>query len=407
MAKTEQMNRVAAFGVFFVAVALLLYMVLGSLGSFGQVNDFPEYSTAAHLTLKGEARKIYRLPEFFAEQSAQYPILGKRNVALFLPPFDLPLLIPMAVIPPAVAPFAWTGTLAVFLIASLWLLKRYYKLSTESFLLFAGMVLLSGPAFDSLRIGQLAPILLMSLVGTAMLLKGGRPVAAGAVFSLMLLKPQQMWPLLLFFIGARAYRTLGTVVGIASLLTIVSFVLLGTSGFMDYIATVRDPNNMDWMASSLTYTIRGQLLRLLSPSPVPGAVATACLLASSAYAVFLGNRVRDKKNWFEIGLVGALPIGLLTSLHCHAYDLLLLVPSFLSLFTLPNFAHCKKLKALAMLTAIAFIAPFYSEIHYKYLLNGGVINPYVLLLAAFSLGCAVTALANRDVDNGGHAGDDA
>jgi hypothetical protein len=205
---TSKLNSAAAYGIALLPITLFLYNVVFGITYFGKVNDFPEYSTAARLALSGQGAKIYKLPEFFAAQTAQFPQLGSRNVALFLPPFDVPLLLPVALIPDAMAAPIWTVLLTVALSGGLFAFKRFYEISTEKFLWVIGFTLLTGPAIESVRIGQLSPILLMCLGFMALLLRDKRLFAAGLVFSLMLLKPQQMWPLLLFLIAAKQFKLL-------------------------------------------------------------------------------------------------------------------------------------------------------------------------------------------------------
>ncbi|HEY9793503.1 MAG TPA: hypothetical protein V6D22_24095, partial [Candidatus Obscuribacterales bacterium] len=87
-----------------------------------------------------------------------------------------------------------------------------------------------------------------------------------------------------------------------------------------------------------------------------------------------------------------LPLGLLTSLHCHDYDLLLLLPGMASL---TRTVFWRKLsdwtKGAFMIGIAAFVLPFYNDIHYGFLLHGGTINPHFLLLLGFSFAMIISA----------------
>lgn len=387
MSVKQTINQIAAYGIMLIALALFLYYAFAGLGNFGQVNDFPEYGTAARLMVQWQAHKIYDLPQFFAAELAQFPMLGTRGVGLFIPPFAAPLLLPVALIPDAVAPVVWTVILILGVDAGIWMLKRIYEISRSGMPWLIGLTCMVGPTIESVRIGQLAPLLFLALSLANWYSLNGRPISCALALSVLVLKPQQMWPILIFALGAREFKVLRTIIAVMAVLGLASFVMFGMSGYMQYLGLVKDPANLDFMQPALNPTIRGQLMRLLGvDSFIPNVAGLAGLAIASTVAFVLGDRVRGQKRWLDLGLVGALPLGLVASMHCHDYDLLLLAPGIVALLSGKGLGTSTPItNILAGLVVISFLMPVYAEVHYSYLLRGGVVNPYFLLLLVFSI----------------------
>lgn len=386
-------NRLAAWGFAVIAVGILLFNAYGGVVYFGQVNDFPEYWTSASLVWQAQAYKIYQLPQFFAVQHAQFPMLGCRTVALFLPPIAVPFLVPLLLIPQATAPIIWAAILFCALVGCVWLLARAYPEARARLPWLVGWLALSAPAAEAMRIGQLAPFLLLSLCGAQAILLSGRTLAAAAVLSLLFIKPQQMWPLVVFFLGARRYRLLGMLVLIGMALGCISWLMFGAEGYLQYLKLVKDPASLQLMRPEITPTIRGQLMLLLgTTSPVPNYVAEVGLVLASVLIFLLGRRCAERVEWWELAMVGALPLGLLTSMHCHVYDLLLLCPALLIMITnSAPFGRNIVLKVLSLLAVLLWSIPVHTPIHYGYLLHGGRVNVYFLLLLVLSAVCFCAA----------------
>jgi hypothetical protein len=94
-----------------------------------------------------------------------------------------------------------------------------------------------------------------------------------------------------------------------------------------------------------------------------------------------------------------MPLGLVTSLHCHDYDLLLLVPSAVALL---KSSAARKLPAWTKLAGIAalplFLQPVYTYIHYDGLLKGMRINPLFIVLLIFAVVMFTLTASARSIE---------
>jgi hypothetical protein len=91
-----------------------------------------------------------------------------------------------------------------------------------------------------------------------------------------------------------------------------------------------------------------------------------------------------------------MPLGLISALHSHLYDLLLLTPIVVLLAK--NFAKIQRVRSLAYLaclSGIPFLVPIYASIHYDYLLKGAKINPLFLSLLLLSVAVIPVMTANQ------------
>lgn len=382
-------NKAIAYAVAALGVGICLFTVFASLRSFGTVNDLPEYYAAARMMVSGQSERIYDLPTAFALQKELFPALN-RGVALFVPPPAVPLLLPLALVPADAAPMVWTVFLLSALVVSLVWLSRINHLSLYASLWLVGLVTLSGPAIEAVRLGQLAPLMLLAL--TAFVASANKhPRIAGVLLDVLLFKPQQLFAIALFGIASLRRNIVMPFALGAIALVAVSQVLFGVKGMTTYLGTISDFHNISLMQPELNPTIRGQSLRLFGiGSPIPGFLAAIGMLSSSSLIGFIAWRNRNSSRWITLCLGGLLPLGLLTSFHCHDYDLLLLVPGMVAVIRtqvwrdLPNAA-----KIAAMLGIASFLVPFYNDIHYSYLLRGGPFNAHFAVLLVFAVYLAV------------------
>jgi hypothetical protein len=143
------------------------------------------------------------------------------------------------------------------------------------------------------------------------------------------------------------------------------------------------------MQPELTPTLRGQLLRLeLLPSmqaiPHMGTLITVTTVlfyaAACGFSFWLARRSRKLDKALELGVLATIPLTVVTSFHCHSYDLLLLVPTILMLFTDRPVTTSPFLKLAIMAVGAIFVVPFCIYLHYDYLLKGGIANPWFAAL---------------------------
>ena len=361
-----------------------------SLAFFNTINDLPEYYVAAQLALQGKGPLIYIAPEFYAWQDKFFPG-GGHGVLLFIPPPGIIWLLPLALIPAASAPLVWTALLELILMTALILLMRFFRLNFLNSLLLWCFTFFSGAAVDAVRIGQIAPILLLTFTFLLMGLTEGSAVAAGVALSFFMCKPQQIVPFAIYILGNKKFKPIVIAGAITILFTLGSLLLVGGETYQNYFQLIADPNSIKIMQPELNPTIKGQLARLLGVGSFAVKMAgEICFAISSVMIFLLARKQNGKEGWLKIGLIGAVPLGLVTSIHCHHYDLLLLIPSvILSLqlskedsIQIPNTVI---IKLFAIAIAASFLFPVYMPMRYDYLMKGGTWDPVFIILLVYSV----------------------
>ena len=375
----------------FAAVAILIpgYLVIMSVATaFGKVSDLPQYYSAGWMFINHQGAHVYGMDKLFAVQQRLFPTLDpeRLGIGLFLPPLAVPMLLPIALMPLPVAPFMWLTLLTGCVVASLLILRRHFELTLVQFIWMVALVSLSGACYDSLRIGQLSPALLLSLCATVWALRRQQDVLAGLLMSAFWFKPQYIIPLGALIVGATRIPT-AIFIAISGLgLASVAAAMMGLDIFSEYVELVKAPSSLPFMQPELNPTVRGQLLRLGCPVEMAGGIGSVIMCASTAFALTLGWRLRSRPDWFERACIAVVPVMLVTALHCHEYDLLLLVPALAALLKSDLVKQIPTPAQIAgLIVLIPFLLPLYLDVHYKYMLKGGLYNPYFFILAIYSL----------------------
>ena len=375
-----------------IGVGVLCTLIYLSLPAFGGISDLPEYYAPAKLILEGHGPDGYTLKGLEEAQHRLYPSMGQRIVPLFVPPQGLALLTPIAVVPPEVMRHVWKFLLAACLAVAIFLLKKTFSLNYKQTCYLLAAIGLSDAAYNSLRIDQLAPILLLSYIGAIYCLEKKQDVGAGLFLALFVLKPQQLLPFLAYLAGAKRLKALAVCAAVFALLSIIAFAQMGTVGISNYMALVSAPSSVPYMQPELNPTIRGQLLRLFPQSATTIFTVTSALyLATIALGAFVGWKFRNRDNALRIGAVGFTPLALVASMHCHTYDLLLLVPTIIMIFNDSVIPFGQIWKLAVMLGTIVFVLPMSIEIQHNYLLKGGQLNPWFFLLLPLGIALFIRA----------------
>jgi hypothetical protein len=365
-------------------------MIAASQTSFAHISDLPEYYAASKMAASSRGAGIYRLDQLGSEQQKLFPAMGERAVGFYVPPPALVWLLPLSVVPLSIVPAFWSTLLVAALIAAIAILSRLFQLNLVQSLAIWSVAAISGPLYESIRIGQPAPLLLLALCAAVAALRADRCLLAALAMSFLFIKPQELLPFLVYLAGARRYRPLAALLGIAGVFVAFSLLAVGVEGYTNYFQLLFDSvGNTANMQPELTPTLRGQLLRLLPGSKwlATGGSSLACL-AVLAFIWLSGRRYARYRQWLEIGLVIAVPAGLVSALHCHDYDLLLLIPVVVAVFKLNLLATVPEaVKLLIIAGSTMLLLPLYKYIHYDYLLAGGPFNPIfaILLVAAVGL----------------------
>lgn len=371
-------------GLFAVLAPIIpLFLMISSQAFFAQVNDFPEFYAAVKMFIDGRGPVVYVPKDMFGAQSTYFPAIPYGTTHFLVTPLALPLMIPVALIPLAQAPYIWTGALLLSIAGAIAVLRKAYKLDAVATLWLIAVMSVYGPVYETIRIGQLAPFLLLFMSGAIWALKANKPVVFAVCASFLLGKPQYLAPFIVFMIGAGKWRPVAYLAACAVVLGSISLAVMGISGIEAYLRLSSETmRNITMLHAHINPTLRGQLFLLF-----PGIESIIPTISLSVFAVamtlvfLMGRAFKDAKNWVDVALIVALPLGSVFAVYMQFYDLVLLVPAVLSVLKTrlmrgtPDWASI-----LWLIAAGPFFLPFSIYIHYGFLLKYQKINPFFWLL---------------------------
>lgn len=358
--------------------------------------DLPEFYTPARMVIAGRGAQIYQPETLKAEQWHDFPQLNEQNkgrfVVLYAIPPAIPVLVPSGFFPSNIIAYVWWFAALCAVVGSLGLAASTFGISEKWMVRFGALLAAFGPLWESIKHSQLAPFVLLALCGALFCLRREKLVPALLALSVVLvLKPQIFLPLLLFVLGAYGIlRCLPYLAGAAAALSTVSLAMIGIEGYQNYFELMRQSlQHRQWMVPEAGPTVRGQLLRIYGQADA--AIVNVCTIIAVMVAAtffFLGRTFKNDSLRLERGVIGALPVGMLVALHCHSYDLLMLLPVFLALISYHRRQPIPKPAIVALIACmLLFMMPFYNKVHYEYLLAGAVLNPFFFTLLIFSEIC--------------------
>ncbi len=110
-------------------------------------------------------------------------------------------------------------------------------------------------------------------------------------------------------------------------------------------------------------------MRLFPSAAAPSifTITSVLYLATIALAMFVGWKFRNQQKSVLLGVLAVMPLALVASLHCHTYDLLLLVPTIILIFNDSVIKFGQAWKLAVLFGAIIFVLPVSIEIQYDYL----------------------------------------
>ncbi len=365
--------------------------------NFGISSDLPEFYCAARLAISHCGSQIYDLVTFGKVENLMFPSLAGRSIGFMLPPLGIPWLLPLGCLPVHAVAIVWKSLNVSAVILAIVLLKKIFSLALKECLWLITGLGFSGPLFEALRIDQLAPFLLLAFCLALWAIQSDRPLLAGAILAVFWLKPQQILAFLIALLACGRFASLSYWLGFSVLLALASVLLLGVDGVAKY-AMIFSPMAAPYMQSELSATFRGQLLRMFPQSGHMVMLGSIVLLLAALALIFnLTRQFRKSSNWLEVCTLVAMPLGLLSSLHCFSYDLILLTPALVVYFKYRDrLSRASWLFAGIFAFCFCFVLPIYLKIHYDYLLKGGVINPFFIALLLFAI--SVLSLVNTNAE---------
>ncbi len=383
------------------SIGIMSFIMVASAPTSLKVSDGPQYYGISKMLGDGKGSRVYAQPDYSNVTAECFPELKGRKRETFLAPFSLPWLYPLHLVPANIFIAVWTVFLGVSLLASLLILARTFNLQIGQTAWFCALLFLSGSAYESLRIGQLAPLLILAFSGALYYAKKEKWWLVGIALSLLILKPQELLPIALALLAGGRWKWIPSFAACGLVLLGVSYLMIGCEGYAGYSEIMRDIyNNNNSLHTELAPTIRGQLLLLLPNMVQPiTSIATVLNLAGLALIIFWSRLKKDSANWLESTFFAALPFACLTALYWHSYDLLLLMPVFAIAMKEDLFKQIPIwLKLILFPLTIIFFLPAYIFVHYNYLLEGGKINPFFIAMFVFTAVAIYLSARKKEVD---------
>ena len=348
-------------------------MLVGSTEYLGRVNDYSQYFTASWMVNHGLGGQVYELNVFASKQLELFPELNSRVVGFYLTPLALPVVSLLSFVPIGLAYGFWIALLVLSVIVSVLLLSKMFQLTADKTLMLWAFVSLLGPVYESLRLGQIGPFLLVSYLLALLFAVKGKNLLYGIFLAPFLAKPHLLLPLVFLHLGGKRNSPLFSLGVVASILLVVSLCLIGFEGWRNYFTLL----DSDFMAKAhFTPTVRDQL-RLIFPraSFVISQLSLVLYVILLGLFYTLGRRIKGRDDFVFLTALLAIPAALIFSPYVQFYDWLLIIPSVVIFFIKGYSEIINKtvIRILFVCFAVLFL-PFSALIHYYYLLAGGVIN---------------------------------
>jgi Glycosyltransferase family 87 len=239
--------------------ALLVLQVIVCLGFRSSVRsgaiDLRTYYTAGYMLRTGQASLLYDVPaETVLQNQLIAPMPGA--LAFFAPPFAALPFAPLSLLPYHQAFWLLLAINLVLLLLTARIMRPHLNALAARwpplpFLLFLTFI----PAGLTLVMGQLSILMLLLFCASFVLLQSGRPILAGLVLALALIKFQLVIPVVLLFLLWRQWRfLLGFLTG-SALLAALSILLVGLRESQLYLHTLLSHSGPLDAASSGTMNV--------------------------------------------------------------------------------------------------------------------------------------------------------
>ncbi len=310
-------RRRAACVVVIATLVVVAFLAFHRAGEGGIAVDYVAFATGGRLVAIAP-HSLYNIP---AQADVQAALLGYRPdgsgfpLPFVNPPFVAELMRPLAALPLQTGTDLFCAVMLVALFVAALMLKRRAApwRGLDKWTLAVMAAVSTGGAYGVL-IGQWSPLLEVVAVAALLLLDRERPVVAGAVLALLLVKPQIVWLLIPGLVLTRRWRLLGGFLAGAAVLGAVSLAIVGIDGAREYVAFIRDYAGAP--AALTGRSVADYIARLAAmPSAVPAISAAVSVVA--LVGVCLARRhLRDD----AVAVAVLLLLSLLASGHTNPED---------------------------------------------------------------------------------------
>jgi hypothetical protein len=335
-----------------IALLSFLLLVLGLLSFLRPLQDFIEYWTAAHLFLTHQ--NPYSISEMM---ELQKPLGWAEPLPLMFldPPWVLPFVLPVAFLSSySLAWSMWILTITASLVFCSRILLNIYcedvripQISDTPFL--RGLFIFSFyPVLLCLKFTKTTPLLLLGIAAFIWFHRRNKFIAAGLSLSLVALKPNVVYLVLLALVLTRSWKVIASSGFAVAALSCIAM-LMDHNIFPEYLKFIRSP----YMA--LYPSALGWVLRLpFSSDPSTSWMQWVPMLGGLIWFGFYWRRHRGDWSWEEQMPI-LLTASLLTTSYARLYDQALLALPVVYLFG--QYVRAQGLiarKYIAIYTAVNF-----------------------------------------------------
>jgi hypothetical protein len=314
-----------------------LYQYLRYLPGRPEISDFRAFYAAARVGTAQGWGAIYDRTRLEASLQAFWP--GSPYVAFLNPPPLAWLFVPVSLLPPRAAFFAWAAfAVAVLCACAVAVAPSRPAARTAAVLSVLGFL----PTFSVVTYGTVTPLLVAVLAGCWLLLRQERQVPAGLVLVLICLKPQVALLAPLTLLAAGRLRCVIVWAMGTALVGLVSLLAIGEAGLLAWLQGLRDITLDPFLARYSVADVAG--------GGWPGWAARGAVVVLALLAAWL-----SRQRGHEVAIAAAVPASLLVSGHITPGDfVMLLLPIWLLLRTSPPL---EMIVLLACLWFAGWLAP--------------------------------------------------
>jgi hypothetical protein len=258
--------------------------------------------------------------------------------APFLSPLRGDVTVPAPFPGYALALFALLGTLPFAFAAALWALAAVGATIWATFALarlsatplIATAIAIAFPAFTvALPLGQITPVVLAAIVGTAVLLSAGRPRSAAFVALGALLEPHVGIALVLGLAVGVPRARLPLAIGVAALAAL-GWAVSGPANEWEYVHAVLPAHALANLADATQFSTAHFAYAIGLSAPIALALGGVWYGAALALGTFVAVRARAQLGSAALALVPPA-FAVFGGTHTHLAQLALAVPAFLLL----------------------------------------------------------------------------
>jgi alpha-1,2-mannosyltransferase len=351
-------------GAFLLALSISHVVMVPGLVPFlrSGYQNFTIFYTAGEMVRSGRTPALYDLPAQYKVQQQFAPDVRIRQAALPYnhPPFEALLFAPFAILPYWPAYLLWTLLNLIILAASLGVLRKQFGEVRGLSPFFLGLAAAGfSPVVNAIIQGQDCVLLLFFYAIALSAFEKEQDVVAGAVLAAGLFRFQLVLPLVLI-LAVRRRRLLVGFVPVAGLLAGVSVAMIGWRGAFNYVCLVLNLEKTGAGGSIVAAgmpNLRGIIAGVPGVDAGSKSVVVLTLVCSIVVSVLAMWRIRVGRDSARFSFALATVAAILLSYHALTYDLSLLLPLLLLLFSAPEMRPPRETQVDIVLLVSLFLIP--------------------------------------------------